>query len=316
MRPSGTAIDPETGETVISFEGDKNPNPDLQWEENHELNVGIDFGIYKNRISGSVEYYDKTTPHLLAAYQVGPPTYKYNSIWANEGEISNSGIELNIQAYILNKNNLDWKSSFTFSTNKQEVISLDGGKYDIELLKQGYISGPGLVGGENWTQVVKPDLELGTFYMPEYAGISSDGVFLFYTEAGGVTRNLEDAERRIVGSALPDYEFGWSNQFKFFKNIEFNFAFRAVVGYDVYNVTNMIYGNPVGLMPNGNVLHSALDEKERGLTSSPTMSSYYLENASFLRLDNLTVAYNFNTKNKAAHLYIGRLMWLQWHQPE
>lgn len=296
MVPSGTAIDPETGETVISFEGDKNPNPDLQWEENKELNIGLDFGFFNSRISGTVEYYDKTTDNLVAAYSVGPPAYKYRTIWANEGEINNSGIELQLQMYALDNDAIDWKTSITYSTNKQEVTSLDGGKFDIDEKHEGYVSGPGLVGGENWTQIVAPGYELGTFYMPEYYGLSDDGVFLFYTEAGGITRDIEQAERRVVGSALPDYEIGWSNQIKFFKNLELNFAFRAVMGYDILNATRLIFGNPNGLMPNGNVLQSALDEKERGLTSSPTLSSYYLEDASFVRLDNITLAYNFNTK--------------------
>ncbi len=296
MKPAGTAIDPETGETVISFEGDKNPNPDLQWEENKEYGFGIDYGFWGSRISGSIDYYDKATDHLVAQYSVGPPTYKYASIWANEGFIRNKGLEFNTQVVAVDKKNFDWNTSFTFSTNKQEVISLDGGKYNIELLKQGYVSGPGAVGGENWTQVVMQGHELGSFYMPEYAGLSADGKFLFHTAEGGVTRNFEDAERRFVGSALPDYELAWSNNFTFLESIDLSFAFRAILGYDVYNGTKMFFGNPNGLMPNGNVLRTALDEKEAGLTSSPTLSSYYLEDASFLRLDNISIGYNFNAK--------------------
>jgi len=296
FKPSGSAINPETGETVIVFKGDKNPNPDLQWEENREMNIGIDFGIFNNKVSGSVEFYKKTTDNLLYPYPVPVPPNAFATTYANHGIIDNTGIEFDIHTRILNKKNINWKSSVIFSTNKQEVISIDGGLFSVTDINEGYVSGPGMVGGSNHSQVVRTGLELGTFVMPEYAGISGDGVFLFYTEAGGVTRNIADAEQRIVGNALPDFEFGWSNQITFLKNFELNFSFRSVVGTDMLNATKMFFGNPNGLMPNGNVLHSALDEKERGLTSSPTLSSYYIEDASFVRLDNLTFAYNFNTK--------------------
>lgn len=297
MRPAGTAIDPETGETVMSFEGDKNTNPDLQWETNQELNIGIDFGFFNSKISGTIEYYDKVTTDLLASYQVGPPAFKYPTIFANEGEIASKGIEFDLRAVVVDNRNFDWKTNFTFSTNRQEVKSLDGGKYDINRMEVGYVAGPGLVGGTNWTQIVKPGYELGTFFIPEYVKLSPDGEFWFYTEAGGVTSEVTSAGRKVVGSAQPDFELGWSNQISFLNGFEFNFSMRAVVGSDILNATRMIFGNPNGLMPNGNILESGLDEKERGLTSSPTISDYYLEDGTFARVDNATLAYNFDVTN-------------------
>ena len=101
--------------------------------------------------------------------------------------------------------------------------------------------------------------------MPEYAGLSADGKFLFYTAAGGVTRNLDMAERRVVGHALPDFEIGWSNYFTFYKNFDFSFSIRAVVGFDVLNVTRMVFANP-SVVPQLNGLTEVIDEMERGLT--------------------------------------------------
>ena len=295
FRPSGTAIDPETGETVVSVKGDKNENLDLQWEENEEYNIGLDFAFFNNRLSGSFDYYNKNVNHLLFQYPVASPPNPFPNVWANEGAINISGYELTLQGFLINKKNINWKSSFTYSSNKQNVKSIDGGKYSVTELHGGWVTGPGLVGGSNWTQIVRTGDELGTFYMFEDAGqLYSTGEFLFTTAAGGYSRNPADEDRQIVGHALPDFEMGWSNQLTLFNNFELNFAFRAIVGQDILNVTKMIFGNTNGLMPNGNVLHSALDEKERGLTSSPTVSSYYLEDGSFVRLDNITIAYNFN----------------------
>ena len=300
FKPAGTAIDPETGETVVSIEGDKNANPDLQWEENEEYNIGVDFGFFNNRLTGSFDFYNKTINHLLFEYPVPSPPNLFPSVWANDGVISITGYELTLQAYAVNTDAVDWKSSLTFSTYKQNVESIDGGNYSVTELHDGWVSGPGLVGGSNWTQIVRTGDELGTFYMYQDAGqLYSTGEFLFTTAAGGYTRTPTDDDRQIVGHALPDFELGWSNQLTIYNNFELNFSFRAIIGHDILNATNMIFGNTNGLMPNGNVLQSALDEKERGLTSSPTVSSYYIEDGSFVRLDNVTLAYNFDlSKNK------------------
>jgi iron complex outermembrane receptor protein len=297
MKSSGTSVNPETGETVISFEGDKNPNPDLQWEENIEYNIGLDFGFINNRISGSVEYYNKTLDKLLYQYDVPVGVYKYPKIWANEGKIQNSGIELDIHAFAVDRKNIDWHTSLTFSKMYMNVISLgDEEKYDIDHIWGASVNGPGLVGGETNTQIVEPGKPLGTFYLYKDAGLSPSGEFWFETAAGGVTRTPAEDDKFYMGNALPDFDMGWSNRLNFFKNYELSFTFRAVIGSDIYNGTNTIFGNATGLLPNGNVLSSALDEEARGLSDNATVSSYYIEDGSFLRLDNITLAYNFNTK--------------------
>ncbi len=295
--PAGTAPNPETGEDAINFEASHNVNPDLKWEENKELNVGLDYGFFNNKLSGSFEYYDKTTYDLLAEYTVPMPPNAVSRTYANVGTINNRGYEFNFQAFVVSRKNLEWKSLYTFSKNIQEVVSLSNEQYDWEMMKVGWLSGRGLVGEENWTQVVAPGYQIGTFYMPEYAGIADDGAFLFYTEEGGVTRDVSEAERRIVGNALPDFTMGLSNMFTIYKKIDFGFTFRAVYGYDVLNVTRLMYGNSTWL-PNENVLASALDDEAAGLVNSPVVNSYYLEDASFVRFDNLTIGYTFIPKSK------------------
>jgi iron complex outermembrane receptor protein len=190
-----------------------------------------------------------------------------------------------------------------FTTYKQNVVSLSNDEFNWSQLREGWLSGRGLVGDLNWTQIVEPGKALGTWYMPEYAGLSQDGKFLFHTAAGGVTRNLADAERRVVGSAQPDFELGWANYFTFFKNFDLSFSVRAVYGYEIFNTTKLIFGNPIWL-PEINVLQSALDEAERGLNDNPKLSSYYLEDGSFLRLDNLTFGYNIKNVGPVKNIRI------------
>ncbi len=293
---AGPTINPETGEDAILFTISHNANPDLRWEGNREFNLGFDFGFLDNKISGSLDLYNKVTYDLIAPYAVPVPPNIVPTTWGNAGKIGNSGIELFVQAFAVTSRNFDWKTALTFSTNKQNVISLSdttsGFNWSDGDKKQGWLSGRGLVGDQNWTQLVEEGYELGTFYMPEYAGLSSDGKFLFYTEAGGVTRNVDEAERRVVGHALPDFEIGWSNYFTFLDNFDFSFALRAVVGFDVLNVTRMVFSNPT-VLPSLNGLTEVLTEVERGVTDYPKVNSYYLENGTFLKLDNVTLGYNF-----------------------
>ena len=293
----GTSFNPETGDKAVSIVKSHNANPDLKWESNREINLGLDFSILNNRISGSLEYYDKTTFDLIAPYAVPQPPNILPLTWANAGEISNRGFETNLQFYVTSRENLNWKSSVAFSTNKQEIVSLSSGDFEWSEAdkKKGWLEGRGLVGDQNWTQLIEEGNELGTFYMPEYAGLSADGKFLFWTEAGGVTRNVADAERRVVGKALPDFEIGWSNYFKIYKDIDLSFSIRWVQGNDVLNVTRMVFSNPT-ILPTLNALEEVLDEIDRGLDDAPKVNSYYIENGSFVKIDNLTIGYNLNVQ--------------------
>jgi iron complex outermembrane receptor protein len=292
----GQIINPETGLPVIDFTGNRNPNPDLKWEENKEWNFGVDFAVINSRISGTFEYYIKNTYDLLYLYQVPKPPNVFPTTWDNAGAIDNKGFEATIQAFVFDKKKFDWKTTFVFSTNKQEFVSFDTkGKYEITEQKEGWVSGRGLVG--TYTQIIREGYELGTYYLPVYAGLSEDGKFLFHTAAGGVTRDVTKAERRIVGHAQPDFELGWSNYFTVIDNIDISFSFRTVYGFDVYNATAMFFSNPA-VLPNLNATEEALNEAARGLNDNPKVSDYYLEDGSFVRLENITIGYTFNTSKR------------------
>jgi len=292
--PTGSSVNPETGLASTLYTFNANNNPNLQWESTTEVNAGLDFGFLKNKISGSIELYDKTTDHLLYPYTVPQPPFSEPTQYGNAGKIANKGIEISVQAFVVEKKDFNWKTTFTFTANRQNVISLSGGIYQWTPQHVGWLSGRGLVGNDNWTQIVAPGYEVGTFLMPKYAGLNSDGQFLFYTADGGVTHNISLAQRQVVGHAMPRWIGGWSNYFTFYKYFDVNIVFRAVYGNDVLNVTKLVLGNPEYLNNmSDNLLKEALTEKQKGITSPPEVNSYYLEDGSFLRIDNITLGYNF-----------------------
>jgi iron complex outermembrane receptor protein len=286
---AGSSINFETNESVIKYSFDAAANPNLKWESNRAINIGLDYGLFKDRISGSIEVYKKNTFDLLGSYAIPVPPNEADHIWANGGKIDVQGIELSLQAYVVQNNNLEWKSAVTFSKYKQEVISLSTGEFIMGPQDKGYVSVRGGVGTS--TQIIQPGYSFGTWVMPEYAGLSADGKFLYFTASGGVTRDYTQAERRVVGSAQPKFELGWSNSFNFYKNFDASFTFRAIYGTKIFNTTRLMFGNAMWL-PDMNVLQSALEDKARGLNDIPQVSSYYLEDGSFIRLDNLSVGYN------------------------
>lgn len=293
--PDGTAPNFETGEDAINFSISHNANPNLKWEENSELNIGLDYAILNNRIQGSMEYYVKSTYDLIANYSVPVPPNALPNTWANAGQVDNKGFEFSAEGFVIDKSRFKWRTILNYATNRQKLVKLsgDGFSWSEGDKKRLWLSGRGLVGAQNWTQYLMEGEEIGTFYIPEYAGLSADGKFLFFTAAGGVTRDINMAERRILGHAQPRFTLGWSNFFTY-KEWDLSIALRGAFGNKVINSTRMVFSNPQ-ILPTLNALKEVLDEIDRGLTDSPKISDYYLEDASFIKIDNITLGYNFNT---------------------
>ncbi|NLP56831.1 TonB-dependent receptor [Lutibacter sp. B1] len=289
--PSGTSIDPETGNPIVNLDYYNNGNPDLKWDENEEINIGLDFGLFDNRISGSVEYYSKQISDMLSVYDVPTETNYSGKVYYNGGEMENTGFEATLMGKIFNTGNFKWNTTFTYSTNSMEIKSLDGGKYDLDYRDVGYISAPGIVGVA--TQRMLPKHDLGTFYGFEYAGVS-DGKWMIKGTDNEIYYlddvSQSDEHKKPIGNALPDFELGWSNNFTY-KDWDLSMSFRAVIGHDIYNATKQVFGNP-DYITQRNVLDEALDLD--GYVGGAYQSlSYYVEDGSYLKLDNVNLGYTF-----------------------
>jgi iron complex outermembrane receptor protein len=297
FQPSGTATNPETGQQVVTFSPAWNANPDLRWEQTGELNVGVDFAILNTRLSGSVEVYSKQTKDLLGSYAVPVPPNLAPTTFANSGSLENKGVELSLQYYAVETKNFKWKTNFVASYNKQLIIDLGAYAPIDGVRKEGYITGRGLIGDQNYITGIMVGQEMGAFYLPIYAdSIDKKGKMLFYTDEEGVlTNEISKAKREILGSPLPDFEFGWSNSFTMYDNWFFDFSLRSMIGNDVFNATRMFFDYP-GNIPNLNGVASAKDWYALKRKSGPTVCDLYVEDASFLRLDYLSLGYNVDTK--------------------
>lgn len=301
--PGDVVTDPISGNDVLVWSTQRNANPNLQWEQTAEYNIGIDFGFLKNRISGSIEAYSKNTSNMLNEYSVPVPPNKYPKTWANSGSMTNKGIEFYVTAHVVDNKNLSWKTTVGASKNIGEITDL-GEFWTEDDSKQGWISGQGIVGGDNWTMFVDSGQGIGNFFVYEYVGIEK-GEALYLNRVkdkpnepdsvkAGKMLTIED--RYLAGNATPGVELSWSNNFTFFNNWTLDFSFRGLFGQQVYNHTRAYYSSPI-FFPDANVMESATKYMDQGFFGQFSVpSDEFIEEASFVRLDYLSLGYTVNFK--------------------
>lgn len=285
---SGSNVYVLGGTAIPSVLPSNYPNPDLKWETTAQSNVGIDFGLWDQRLTGSLDLYKKHTTDLLLEFSTASPSV-VSSQWANVGEVENKGFELSLDGKIIRQNEFQWNASLNFSTNKNEVITLSNENFSRDQILLYATSG--VVSNGSSTQIIEPGEALGTFYGRKYTGLDADGMETYQDADGDGAADLV-----VIGNANPDFTFGITNNF-FWKNFDLSISFRGVVGNDVYNNTAAEFSY-VNATPGVNILRSALDlGMSRGQISQ--FSSRWIEDASYLRLDNMSLGYTFNTNHIA-----------------
>jgi len=267
----------------------RNPNPDLKWETKKEFNVGLDFGLFSNRLSGALDLYSRNTQDLLLNYDVPQPPFVQGSIYTNVGDIRNDGIELALSYNVIEKGDFTWTANFVGSYQRNELTTLSNQVFSASELFGGNIGNPGNLGDALRNTEGGP---IGDFFGKRFAGFTVDGKWLFHKAdgtVGGVSDMVEE-DKAIIGNGLPQYYASLTNTFKY-KNLDLTVFFRGKFKYDILNTVDLFYGNP-SLLP-GNVLTSALGQYSQ-ISQPPQYSDYYLESGDFVKLDNLTLGYTFD----------------------
>lgn len=254
---------------------------DLRWEKTAQLDIGLDFGFLRNRISGEIDYYSKKTSDMLLNRSV-PMTSGYTEILENVGTMENSGLEVVLNATPVS-GNFVWNISFNITFNKNEVTHLiEPITYEQSRVEEGQ--------------------PIGFFYMPEYAGVDPDnGDALYYTETGETTNDYAEADFRYVGDPHPDYFGGFTNTFSF-KGFDLNIFLQYVQGNEIYRMQGIYSSNNAGWLDNQTVDQLNRWQAEGDITDVPQarfgesngdrMSSRYIEDGSYIRLKDVTLGYN------------------------
>lgn len=271
-----------------------NPNPNLRWEKKDELNAGIDFSFFNKRISGTFDFYTRWSSDLLYKYQVSSPPYLLPEIWANVGTIRNTGVELTVNALLVSKTNFQWNSTLTASHNKNKLEKIADEEFTTGTIYGAWIGG---AIGIN-AQRIEAGKSLGQFYGPVWLGVDEYGNDVFKNPNPVGQVNEEDWEN--IGSAYPAVMLGWSNTITY-KNWSLSMLLRANIGGKVLNSYRIYYENWAGIGLR-NVVRTQLENPE--FTGNATYSSKYVEDATFLKLDNVTLSYGFNLPSNK---YISKL---------
>lgn len=267
------------GQRITTVLPQQYANPNLKWEQTAQFDAGIDYALFGGRLRGSVDYYVKKTTDLLLRIPVPSPTAVSTQL-ANVGTVQNKGVEVDIAGKVIDKDDFRWESGFNISFNRNKVVSLSNEQFSGKNIQIAPLQGTVSLG--KFAQLIIPGQPVGTFWGPQFTGIK------------GGKETYASGPDTIIGSAQPNYIFGFTNTFNY-KKWTFNFLFRGSIGNDVFNLTaaNMSY---LSNLPGKNVLASALTS---GLDrdAPKVFSSRWIENGSFVRLDNVTLSYAVSLKN-------------------
>lgn len=277
----------------------------IKWEETSSYNLGLDFEVLEGRYSGSLEFYVKDTKDLLFEVSVPAGTNLTNRVISNIGAMQNKGVELSLGGYVIDKADFKWNAGVNVAYNSNTIKGLD---LVNDPAFEGYLVGDISGGVGNKIQILRLNETINSFYVykhktdddgnPLVDGIdhNEDGTIdladIYKDTNGDEIVNSED--RTPYKKPAPDVLLGFNSTFTY-KSLDLSFTMRANLGNYVYNNIASANGAYSGLSSGSGFvsnLHSSV--LETGFANPQYFSDYYVENASFLKLDNITLGYNFS----------------------
>lgn len=282
------------GKWVPGFIPARNFNPDLRWEKKTEWNVGIDFGILKNRISGSVDYYTRIVNDLLYNFSVPVPPYLINNMMLNAGSMENSGLEVLLNIDAVRNTSVRWNTNLTFSTNKNRLLNLSNEQFKATspFFDPGHTGEPIQVS----THRVQVERPIGQFFVLKSVGVDENGKWLVENQKGETIpiAQATPTDRQFYGNGIPKFLLGWNNSLNY-QRFDLTVNFRGAFGHNILNMQRLYYENPVNKAYN--VLKTAYDPVYgKELKNDLVYVSHYIEKGDYLKLDNLTLGYTLPAK--------------------
>ena len=315
----GTSVYSIGNVPTLSFIPQSVANPNLKWETTEQTNVGLDLGLFKNRVNFTFDYFVKTTKDLLQNIQI-PSQSGFGGALVNFGSIENKGIELNLDALVVNTKDFQWNTSFNYTKYKTEILDLGGTDeifgpgFAINVFGNGHIyrtgeefgqffglNAIGLIqesdfdsSGDPTFPVFRNDIALGHW---KFEDVDGDGVI-----------TLED--RKVIGNPNPDFIFGWNNDFTF-KNLTLNVFVQGSIGNDLFNPTRTTLSS--GFFNNEAYKNQTVNWYENRWTPenptndirfpsinsvAPAVANYMVEDGSYIRFRNISLRYNVPLPDK------------------
>lgn len=287
------------GRWIQAINPSTNANPDLRWEKKEESNIGLDYGFFDNRVTGSIDLYRRTTRDLLLDYTVPTPPYLYNTIRANAASMENKGVEFQVNVSVVENKEVKWNTTINYSTNKNKLLSLSDRNFQ---LASGYFdagtTGEPIQQAISRVQIGQP---IGNFWGFRSVDIDESGYWIIEGKDGNrkPIADQQADDKKIIGNGLPKHYFAWNNNLSY-KGFDLNITMRGAFGFQILNTARMFYDAPV-MLTRGNLLTTAYDNVygKRPLADDQSLNyvSYYIEDGDYWKIDNITLGYNFRIKD-------------------
>lgn len=296
-------------------------DPNIRWEETDSYNLGLDFGFVGGRLNGSVDMYQKNTDDLIFNVPIAAGTNLSNYMTTNIGAMENRGVEFTLNARVLEggRDGLSWTANFNAGYNQNELVRINPLGGANQQILTGLVAG----GVGTYIQVLQPGQPINSFFVYQHkrengkpiyedrTGLNSEGKFTgvpdgtineqdLYEDLNGDNRITVD-DRRPYNDPAPDWMLGQSSFFTY-RRLDMSYTLRAYLGNYVYNnvASNLGTYAEVGRGSPYNLHTSVL---ETGFQSPQYLSDYYVEDASFLRMDNVTLGYSFDWQGRPMRLF-------------
>jgi len=280
-------------------------NANLKWETATQKNLGIDYGLMNDRVTGSIEVYEKKTKDLLLEVSVPQPAVVSTRI-ENIGSLRNRGLEATIDGELWRRGARSVSGGLVFSAERNKVTSLGG---DRTFINSGDVSGQGQ--SNQYSERIMVGQPIGTFFGPKFLGVENgQQVFSCVSTSagctGGKTTNPTEDDKMILGSANPSFTLGMRNNATWGK-FDASWLWRGEFGGKVFNNTALVYQAKSNAKQGRNFLAATLDMDD-DISEPAKFSSRWVEDRTFVRLQNLTVGYTFNLPSrmtaKATRVYV------------
>lgn len=288
------------GEFVQPWGITSNVNENLRWEKKTEYNVGIDADMFNNKLSIVLDGYYRNTTDLLWEYNVPTPPFAFGRMWDNHGQIENYGVELTVNGNLYKSKDFTLDGTFIAAWNRNMVTRIasgyEAGSNNKSTLDVGYISGDGETGVN--VMRLQEGQPIGNFFGYKFLRIENGKqIFERLNSKGEVVGETDtpsaSRDKQIIGNAQPLLTGGFSLNASY-KQFDLATNFRGQIGGTIFNMKRYFYEN---INSAENVLLSAFEGEMKNLGSAETrqFSDYFLEDASYLRLNDVTFGYNLKT---------------------
>jgi TonB-linked SusC/RagA family outer membrane protein len=291
---SATSYGWGTSSPYTGYWGNSFATPDVRWEKTYQYDIGADFSMMNGLLNFTFDWFLKDSKDLL--FQKTVPSYNGGgSFWVNQGEVKNSGVEFSVNTIPVSGKDLTWETTLNASHVKNEIVDLAGTDFILDANYSNY-------GGA--MQIMKPGYPLGAFYLYQWEGFDDAGANLYRRADGSLTTSPTADDQVVMGQANPKWTFGWNNMISW-KNWSASIFINAATGFNRLNMTRYALASMTGMyrfITLRDAYYKGWDkvaDKSGAMFPSHTNSDtkyygnsdFWLEDASFLKLKNISIAY-------------------------